>query len=192
MNATERQTDLQRITRKLVIFTGVILIVLAGGLYWLSMSPEKQSFLVILVFVAGLLGGFVSIQQRLPAISFEEMKVISESWVSITLIPLNGGIFAVVLMLMFAGRIIQGQLFPTYPDTFSIQDADSFFLWLKNGYPLNGVDVAKLLFWSFVAGFSERFVPQVIRRTTEEVKPKSHQPDPVNRTGGSVSGVGNK
>ena len=29
-------------------------------------------------------------------------------------------------------------------------------------YPNSGEDFAKLIFWSFVSGFSERFVPQII------------------------------
>ena len=32
-------------------------------------------------------------------------------------------------------------------------------------YPSTGVDFAKLVFWSFVAGFSERLVPQIISKT---------------------------
>jgi hypothetical protein len=35
-------------------------------------------------------------------------------------------------------------------------------------YPTTGVDVAKLIFWSFVAGFSERLVPQIISNTEKK------------------------
>ena len=33
---------------------------------------------------------------------------------------------------------------------------------LTKTYQLTGQDLAKFQFWSFVAGFSERFVPQII------------------------------
>jgi hypothetical protein len=33
-------------------------------------------------------------------------------------------------------------------------------------YPVAGVDFAKLIFWSFLAGFSERLVPQIISKTS--------------------------
>jgi hypothetical protein len=173
MSVIERQEFLQLITKRLVGFTSIVLIALATGLYWFvdyGESGNERSYLVLLVFVSGLLGGFVSIQQRLPYIALSELKVLSSSWVSIALIPINGGIFAIVLMLMFAGNIIQGQLFPVYPDPdgFPISDAQSFLNWLKLFYPVTGVDLAKLLFWSFVAGFSERFVPQIIQRTVDE------------------------
>lgn len=172
MNTLARQEYLQDITRRLVCFTVVILTVLALGLYvFVKLSEENQhSYLVLLVFGCGLLGGFVSIQQRLPGISLNELKVLSSSWVSITLIPINGGIFAIVLMVMFIGHIIQGQLFPVYPRGIEVTDAASFFEWLTNAYPATGTDVAKLFFWSFVAGFSERFVPQIIRKTTDDVE----------------------
>ncbi|MDF2155027.1 hypothetical protein [Vibrio sp. CAU 1672] len=129
-------------------------------------QTQERSYLVLLVFAAGLLGGFVSIQQRLPKISAKELSVLSSSWISVTLIPINGGIFALVLMLSFVGGIIQGELFPVYHDL-NIANADDFSEWLKRGYPVSGTDVGKLLFWSFVSGFTERFVPQIIRKTSE-------------------------
>ena len=146
----------------------------AIGLYGLTMHDflggKKHSYLILLVFVSGLVGGFVSIQQRLPKITIDELKILSSSWLSITLIPINGGIFALILMLMFVGQIVQGTLFPVYPDV-QITDVESFKDWISTTYPAYGSDVAKLLFWSFVAGFSERFVPQIIRRTAEEADP---------------------
>ena len=165
MEDLERQEYLQAVTKRLVSFTGVILLILAIGLY--GLHSEQRSFLVTLVFAAGLLGGFVSIQQRLPKIKLQELQTLSTSWVSITLIPINGGIFALVLMLMFIGNIIQGELFPEYPNQFHIADAKDFYRWISLTYPQTGADIAKLFFWSFVAGFSERFVPQIIRKTSE-------------------------
>ena len=45
---------------------------------------------------------------------------------------------------------------------------------LRSTYPATGPDLAKLLFWTFVAGFSERFVPQILQQreqsTTEPKK----------------------
>lgn len=176
MSVTERQIHLQKITKRLVLFTSILLFIPLIGLYcYIDRAAEAQkSYLVLLVFFFGLIGGFVSMQQRLPKTPLNELKQLSSSWVSITLVPINGGIFAIVLMLMFAGKIIQGQLFPIYPDadTFPITSVETLYKWIKNAYPATGVDTAKLLFWSFVAGFSERFVPQIIQRTTEKTNDK--------------------
>lgn len=172
MSAIERQKDLQTVTKRLVSCTSIVLVCLVAILYLFVDSGKDRSYLVLLVFIAGLVGGFVSIQQRLPKITTNELEALSSSWFSITLIPINGGIFALVLMLMFVSHIIQGQLFPTYPSEkdFPITDLSTFVRWAKLSYPVSGVDVAKLLFWSFVAGFSERFVPQIIRRTSEDLE----------------------
>jgi hypothetical protein len=177
MSVVERQKYLQKITIRLTIFTGVILLVVAVGLYNFYQPlglPQQHSYLALLVFVSGLLGGFVSIQQRLPTIKLAELKSLSSSWLSITLAPINGGIFALVLMLMFIGNIIQGTLFPKYLSV-DISNIETFRKWLVSAYPTSGVEVAKLLFWSFVAGFVERFVPQLIKRTVEEVEADQSQ-----------------
>ena len=186
MNCENRQQCLQFITRRLVTFTLVILALIAVMMYSILLATSREgSVLVLLVFASGLLGGFVSIQQRLPKISTQELHVLSSSWVSITLVPINGGIFALVLMFVFIGRILQGDLFPAYPE-FTISNVKEFFAWVENGYPLTGADVAKSLFWSFVAGFSERFVPQVIMKATSRATddaddrstPKNTPPSP--------------
>jgi len=171
MNDTDRQLLLQLVTKKLVVFTAGILLLVTVLIYGLTESNggKQTPILVILVFTCGLLGGFVSIQQRLPKISVEEMQALTKSWLSITLIPINGGIFAIVLMFIFMGEIVQGVLFPEYREV-KISNTFEFYRWIQNDYPTSGKEVAKLLFWSFVAGFSERLVPQVIIKVTEQVK----------------------
>jgi hypothetical protein len=177
MDTIERQQCLQNITRKLVVFTGMVLILTAIGLYgkynFVQNGDTKNSYLVLIVFAAGLLGGFVSIQQRLPKIMEDELKVLSQSWICITLIPINGGIFALVLMIMFIGSIIQGTLFPYYPNV-EIHDFATFKQWITSTYPIDGTNVAKLLFWSFAAGFCERFVPQLIIKEVEKTDQKNN------------------
>jgi len=171
MEDTGRQKCLQLITRKLVWLTAGCLIILFVVFYFVPLEKSSRTFLAGLVFVAGLIGGFVSIQQRLPTIGLKELQELSSSWLSILLIPINGGIFAVVLMLIFVSGILEGTMFPRYTHA-SIDRADlvtSFSNWVTTTFPASGPDIAKLLFWSFVAGFSERFVPQIIRKTAGKV-----------------------
>ncbi|WP_417358803.1 hypothetical protein [Gallaecimonas pentaromativorans] len=165
----DRQENLQKVTKKLVVFTAAILVLIFGYLILLSLicpgstcAGHEKPIVLPFVFTFGLVGGFVSIQQRLPKIAADELRVLSRSWVSITLIPINGGIFSVVLMLIFISGILQGQLFPQYEPR-PLNSLADVYDWIKHGIPKTSTDLAKLFFWSFVAGFSERFVPQVIR-----------------------------
>ncbi len=169
MNEPERQKYLQLVTRKLVFLTASALIMLLFIYYFSSQSAGNRSHLIYYVFLAGLIGGFVSIQQRLPTIELKELQELSHSWLSILLIPINGGIFAIVLMLVFLAGILEGSLFPkfTHTEINSQYVVDSFLTWLSMTFPTSGPDIAKLFFWSFVAGFSERFVPQIIRKTSD-------------------------
>lgn len=170
MKDIERQKYLQVVTKKLVLLTIGSIIGLGIIFYCiLPLMGLTQTYLVAYVFLCGLIGGFVSIQQRLPQIDLDELVELSRSWFSILLIPVNGGIFALVLMLLFLSGIIEGTLFPRY-EHYPIDHENivsSFKTWLTETFPEDGSDVSKLLFWSFVAGFSERFVPQIIRKVSK-------------------------
>ena len=170
MDDTDRQKCLQIITRKLVYFTGGCLAAALTFFYIivpLFGDTLDRTYLVALVFLLGLIGGFVSIQQRLPTIELKELRELSGSWSSVVLIPINGGIFSLVLMLMFLSEVLVGPMFPEFKHQPIDSDnaVKSILSWFSNTVPKSGPDIAKLLFWSFVAGFSERFVPQIIRKT---------------------------
>jgi hypothetical protein len=65
-------------------------------------------------FGCGILGGFVSIQQRLKHFGDEELDLLSKSWFQILLIPIYGGIFALVLYIGLLSKIVEGPLFPQF------------------------------------------------------------------------------
>jgi len=73
--------------------------------------------------------------------------------------------------LLFLSGLLEGILFPKFaipggeglqtaaPSGLNTANIKGFFM---NTYPASGPDLAKLIFWCFLAGFSERFVPQII------------------------------
>ena len=100
-------------------------------------------------FGCGLIGGFVSIQQRIKNVNEEELDLLSRSWFQILLIPVYGGIFALVLYLAFLGGIVEGELFPrsSIPAfTTPYPTAEDVKMFLVSTYPSTGTDVAKLIF----------------------------------------------
>jgi hypothetical protein len=70
--------------------------------------------------------------------------------------------FAFVLYLVFMGGILSGELFPAFQNTTEPFVSIGQFVGCVN--PDTNADFAKLLLWAFVAGFSEKFVPNLIAR----------------------------
>lgn len=68
--------------------------------------------------------------------------------------------FACVLYLIFMGGLLRGGLFPEFRGAGTMfRDVESFVLLV---HPASNADFAKLMVWSFIAGFSEKFVPNLI------------------------------
>jgi hypothetical protein len=151
------------VTRRLVLLTaGALAATIA--VFGATLFAGERFMVSWVCFGCGLLGGFVSIQQRLKTLGDEELVLLATSWFQIALIPVYGGIFALVLYVGFLSKIVTGDLFPQFamaafhmPPTTA--DMQAFF---RDTYPSSGADTAKLLFWCFVAGFSERLIPQII------------------------------
>lgn len=113
METLNRQVLLLKLTRKLVICTAVLLAIILmffftpaffnGESSAAASDPgaQERSFLTLIVFGTGLIGGFVSIQQRIHRVTDGELKHLSESWSGVLLIPIYGGIFAIVLHVIF-------------------------------------------------------------------------------------------
>ena len=166
--ALERTGRILLVSKHLLLFTLVTLAATAAvfciGL-WLGRFPVSW-----FCFECGIIGGFVSIQQRLKRVSDDELTYLSQSWTAILVVPVFGGVFALVLYILFLSGLVEGPLFPTITippftkGTPTIADLRRFF---TETYPASGSDFAKLAFWCFVAGFSERFVPQIIQRVSD-------------------------
>jgi hypothetical protein len=145
----------------------VLAVGFVATIFFITLTTGHRFMVSWACFGCGLIGGFVSIQQRIKNVNDEELDLLSRSWFQILLIPVYGGIFALVLYLAFLSGIVEGTLFPrlsvpTFGNPPSTEDMKNLFMLT---YPTTGVDLAKLIFWSFVAGFSERLVPQIISKT---------------------------
>jgi hypothetical protein len=163
MTESARTEDILKVTRRLVVMTSIALGCLVA-LFAITLIVGGRFMVSWACFGCGLLGGFVSIQQRLKTFGRVELELLSRSWFQIILIPVYGGIFALVLYVGLLSEIVKGQLFPTFSITpfHSPPTTDDVRDFFSKTYPSSGADLAKLLFWCFVAGFSERFIPQIL------------------------------
>lgn len=98
------------------------------------------------VLLFGALGATISFFARVETI---DRGLIRSKTVNGT--QLFGAVFATILFLIFLGGLVQGSLFP------DLQRASRW-----NDLFLDLTGWAKLMVWCFVAGFSERFVPDML------------------------------
>jgi hypothetical protein len=158
------------IHRQMVIalFTATLIvsIALAAGLI------ASRVTALMVVAAGGALGGFVSALRRLYAFQrvfpenfFRSMRRINLYLIVYSMIPsLVGAIGAVVLYMVFASGLIKGDLFPGFGLSHIDPMRDDFQNFVANWQPSEPIDYAKALVWSFIAGFSERFVPDLLDR----------------------------
>ena len=76
--------------------------------------------------------------------------------------PLIGAIAAVVLYLIFVAGLMSGSLFPTISCVEGKSCTDVTEL-MRFYVPAGPQDVGKALVWAFIAGFSERLVPDLLQ-----------------------------
>ena len=108
---------------------------------------------MMLTMLSGGIGGFVSMQGRLQKASPQSLPLLDRieletEQFSLYLSPVSGSIFAAVLYFLFMGHYLEGTLFP-HVDEASL------------ALPMN---FGGLIVWSFLAGFAERLVPDVLTR----------------------------
>jgi len=138
--------------------------------YAYQMPDQKPFPLLQLVFLAGCVGGTTNHYRRLKALptNDEELSRLATTpsfLLQAVVSPILGGIFAVLAYLIFAGAILQGPLFPTFK---AVEDDYKTLNGFFNITPKTNGDVAKMIVWAFLAGFSERFVPNLLDRLSRD------------------------
>lgn len=146
--------------------TGVITF---GGLATAMLAARfgRYSDVVIVVFLAGAVGAVVNNYYRLAKLSAADKaaaaqvdgKVLAlQMYVS----PLIAGILAFVLYGLCLSGLLAGALFPKFTNTdLPYKDFSSLLTTLA---PEKNIDTAKAILWAFIAGFSERLIPNVLDR----------------------------
>jgi len=119
--------------------------------------------MVPVVLGLGALGGLVGLQRRLKNLSMPDLRLLASSWRYPLLAPLVGGVLALVLYALFISGLLGGELFPKMCPEFIVPSGDARDQLLRCA-PESVSAYAKLYFWSFLAGFSERFVVDIIGR----------------------------
>jgi len=133
--------------------------------------------IMVAVIVAGALGGFVSSLRRLYA--FQDIfpkrryvllfRTLNFYVIAYSFVPaLVGMIGAAVLYVVFAAGLLKGDLFPEFDCHAPDKVCDDFQRFVGNWSPKGPAGHAKAIVWGFIAGFSERFVPDILNRLGSE------------------------
>jgi len=123
------------------------------------LCAESNAYLLLTIFATlsaaatfGSLGSLFSLISRNKNIDLTQNEYL--------LILFYGALAAIILSLIFAGGLIAGSLFP---------GGDSQEIgWFGIIYTFS--EFAKLLVWSFVIGFSERVMPEIILSLSKRLK----------------------
>jgi hypothetical protein len=136
----------------------------------LKVSAAEGALLVFIIMIMGMVGGAVSVFQRMSNTPIRGATMTSvielvHGRYGVMVSPLYGAVFAIVLSLLFAGNLVKGQLFPEFTSpSGSSSYGWTFTEFFSKCWPNAASDVAKLIVWSFLAGFAERLVPDALDR----------------------------
>jgi hypothetical protein len=153
--------------RPFLLITAVMLL-FSALLGWTQQRFDQMAVLAWIP-VFGAMGAMISLQQRVENLPsrgdiIRNVIALESSKNTLWTTSIAGGIFAIVINLIFAAKIIEGNLFPAFQFLFSSQ-VDQ-----PDGKML--ADISKMLIWAFIAGFAERIVPDTITRLTRVLQSK--------------------
>jgi hypothetical protein len=165
------------ILKKLVRGTLVVILLAIGFMYWSSSVALVASWtdvnlpFLTAVVVPGIVGGLLSTLRRIQDLRFgnnadSDLSQLEQGNTGIYLSPFLGGIFAFILFLLFAAGFAAGDLFPKV-------EMDSLLVSGLEKMELK--EVAKLIVWSFLAGFAEKLVPDRLERLAKSSDGKPAQ-----------------
>jgi hypothetical protein len=158
MNSKIEQVKKISIRLFIIILVLIILLIVMYTIF-------KQFKIVGILPIAmafGALGSFVSLQRRIKILPDLDLRLLVESNYYLSLAPISGAILAGILYILFISGLLSGELFPKFESpAYDLSEGINRLFYVTSNNPS---DFAKLLFWSFVAGFSEKFVTDIVGR----------------------------
>ena len=124
--------------------------------------------LFVMIVVAAILGSTVNESRKDRVGAETDLNV----WVYLSWKALIAVVLALFLFVVFMSELLQGPLFPK-PKTGS--DYVGLVAYLKEVGPEKTSDASKVILWSFVAGYSERFVPNLISQLINRAAPSEKE-----------------
>lgn len=149
----------------------IIFAVLAKSL-WMNDS-DSEFPLTMAIFLTGAGGGIISTYFRLK--SLPPTQVEANAIIQIYVTPIVAGLLGWICYAFFLTEMLQGPLFPNFTGKdIKYTDLSSVFM-IK---PDQSLDAAKALLWAFVAGFSEKLIPNILDKLALQAENASSDGQP--------------
>lgn len=156
---------------QIFILSLMLLATLVGvGLAAYAFDKLDMIPITILIVLAGAIGGVGNNFRRMQKLQLHEWSDLSSTtrWLMTLQIyasPVIGGLFAYILYFAFEAELLQSPLFPKFTMSDPFEGVSSYAEQVR---PATNGDASKAFFWSFVAGFAEGFVPNIIDKVARE------------------------
>lgn len=160
-------TPVNRSLKYGLIVAAVVAVALVLGLWFnkrIGVAGGAEEYPISwFIIIAALLGSLVNQPFR-----HAEIARLTVGWLLIYLLwkIAVAIVFAFVLYMMFIAGLISGDMFPRFINTTA--EAGGKYVSMKAFStaidPESYKDVAKIFVWSFVAGYSEKFVPNLVEK----------------------------
>ncbi|UTW10255.1 hypothetical protein [Marinobacterium rhizophilum] len=161
-----------------LFFATLVIGTFAGGaLLYADLTGTELLSILPVVILAGVLGSFVSALNRIyssrdifPIRSYSVfLRGTSTYLIAYSSIPaLVGAISSTILYVVFASEIVVGPFFPGFSCKLGEGNCIEFQQFLTSWSPTDAQNHAKAIVWGFVAGFSERFVPDILNKVSRD------------------------
>jgi hypothetical protein len=142
----------------MVLILPMVLALLYIFVYNQSPAVTRYHFIVVIYF--GMIGAYLSrmyaFQGAADTLDYDALQSNFPLW-SVFVRLIMGVIGAILMYLLIIGDLLGGNLFPSA----TIKE-----LWTATPFDMPTPDFAKLLIWSTIAGFSERFIPDQFTNLT--------------------------
>lgn len=140
---------------------------------------DYENIMPVVIF-AGAVGAVVNNYYRLARLSEADKATAARLRSSVLTMQvyvsmLIAGILALVMYGLCMTGLLAGQLFPQFRGVELDYDRMSNFL--TGVKPMTNIDTGKVLIWSFIAGFSEKLIPNVLDRLASQAEALRGKPD---------------
>jgi hypothetical protein len=121
--------------------------------------------LTLALFLTGAGGGVISTYFRLKELAPTDVGLTAILQIYIT--PVIAGLLGWICYAFFLTGVLQGPLFPEF------KGADAAYSGVASVFsiePKTSMDAAKAMLWAFVAGFSEKLIPNILDKLASQVE----------------------